>query len=89
MTANEEDGALTHRIATAFKPSRVGVALAGLVSFSIMVGMFVAHNRLIEAGVVGTTEGAEVLAIPGTGFGVLGLLLISGALIHAKVIDDA
>jgi len=64
-------------------PDRVGIALAGLVCISAALGMAIAHNRLIDAGLVGAREGARVLALPGfAGIGI-GVVFVGGALSHA------
>lgn len=78
---------ISERLKQAFVPTRVGIGLSGLVSISVAIGMAIAHNRLIEAGLVGAREGAQVLALPGFAFLFVGLAAVVGAIIHAQVID--
>jgi len=64
-------------------PDRVGIALAGSVCISAALGMAMAHNRLMDAGLVGAREGARVLALPGFAAIGIGVVFVGGAVGHA------
>jgi hypothetical protein len=78
---------LPERLKQAVVPTRKSIGLSGLVSISVAAGMAMAHNRLIDAGLVGAREGAQVLALPGFAFLFAGLAAVVGAIIHAQVLS--
>jgi hypothetical protein len=64
-------------------PDRVSIALSGVLCISAALGMAIAHNRLMDAGLVGAREGARVLALPGFAAIGVGVVFVGGALGHA------
>lgn len=72
----------------AFVPTRKGIALSGMMAIGVAVGMAMAHNRLMKAGVVGAKEGAQVLALPAFAFFFSGVIVILAAVLHAQVIEQ-
>jgi len=60
---------------------RAPLALAGMLCIGATLGMAMAHNMLIDAGLVGSREGAEVLALRGIAILALGVILIVAAIV--------
>ena len=80
---SEKQRRVVRDLVRTFKPDKVGIALGGLVSIGIGVGMAIAQKRLMVAGLVEAEPAAEALALPGFVFVIDGGCALLGAHIYA------